>query len=272
MQNLDGSYPFDRFTMTSQAREVARLQHQATLLLPIESRIWTLGGLQDGMEVIDVGCGAGIISAAIASKIPTGKVWGIDTSTALLDAAAKFPTSRQIENLSFIPGDVYDLPLPDRTIDFGYGRLLFQHLSEPLRALAEFDRVLKPGGTICLVDVVDSWFTIDPEPPAFTALRQRLLPIQRAQGGDPQVGGKLGNYLATAGFSAIETRIEVVTSDRVGGIGRFLELLSFGNPYHSINPDLEVLIASARQATAELATLPSAWAAFGLFVTTGRKL
>lgn len=271
MQNLDGSYTFDRFTVTSQAREMARLQHQAHLLLPIEEQIWTLAGLQDGMEVIDVGCGAGIISGAIASKIPTGKVWGIDTSNALLDAAAKFPASQQLPNLSFIPGDVYDLPLPDGTIDFGYGRLLFQHLSEPVRALKELDRVLKPGGKICLVDVVDSWFTIDPEPTAFRALRQRLLPIQQSQGGDPQVGSKLGNYLAAVGFGEIEMRVEVVTSDRVGGMSRFLELLSFGNPYHSIDPDLEILITSARQATAELATLPHAWAAFGLFVTTGRK-
>jgi SAM-dependent methyltransferase len=271
MPDSDGSYTFDRFTVTSQEREMARLQHQATLLLPIESRIWTLAGLHSGMQVVDIGCGAGIISGAIARKISHGKVWGIDRSTALLDAAAKFSASQQILNLSFIPGDVYDLPLLDGTIDFVYGRLLFQHLTEPLRALKELDRVLKPGGTICLVDIVDSWFTLDPEPPAFTALRQRLLPIQRAQGGDPQVGSKLGNYLAAAGFGEIETRVEVVTSDKLGGIGRFLELLSFGNPYHSIDPDLELLVASARQATAKLATLPHAWAAFGLFVTTGRK-
>jgi cyclopropane fatty-acyl-phospholipid synthase-like methyltransferase len=122
----DGSYTFDQFTVTSQEREMARLQHQATLLLPIESRIWTLVGLQDGMQVVDVGCGAGIISGEIARNIPNVKVWGIDRSTALLSAA---------------------------------------------------------------------------------------------------------------GFSQIETRLEVVASDRLGRIGRFWELLSFGNPYHSIDPN-----------------------------------
>jgi SAM-dependent methyltransferase len=271
MENSDGSYIFDRFSTASQDREMARLEYQATLLLPIEQQIWAVAGLLEGMQVVDIGCGAGIISRAIAKKIPHGKVWGIDSSTALLDTANKFQAAEPIANLSLMTGDVYDLPLPDKTIDFVYGRLLFQHLTTPLRALTEIDRILKPGGKICLVDVVDSWFTIDPEPPAFSELRQRLLPIQRSQGGDPQVGVKLGNYLSEAGFGAIETRVEVVTSDRLGGIDKFLELLSFGNPYNSIDPELASLATLARQSTAELVTLPHAWAAFGLFITTGTK-
>jgi SAM-dependent methyltransferase len=271
MKNLDGSYTFDRFSTTSQDREMARLEYQATLLLPIEQQIWAVAGLAEEMQVMDIGCGAGIISRAIAKQIPHGKVWGIDSSTALLDTANKFQAAEQIANLSFMTGDIYDLPLPDKSINFVYGRLLFQHLTTPLRALTEIDRVLKPGGKICLVDIVDSWFTIDPEPPAFSELRQRLLPIQRSQGGDPQVGAKLGNYLSETGFGAIETRVEVVTSDRLGGIDKFLELLSFGNPYDSIDPELASLATLARQSTAELITLPHAWAAFGLFITTGTK-
>ncbi|WP_310426928.1 hypothetical protein [Chamaesiphon sp. VAR_48_metabat_135_sub] len=68
------------------------------------------------------------------------------------------------------------------------------------------------------------------------------MPIQPTQGGDPQVGGKLENYLSAEGFGEIETQVEVVTSKQLGGIGRFLELLFSGNPYHSSDPDLERFI------------------------------
>jgi SAM-dependent methyltransferase len=267
----DGSYTFDQFTPVSQNQETARLQCQATLLLPIEQQIWQVAGLQTGMQVLDVGCGTGIISAEIAKQVSPGRVQGIDRSIALLEMASQLSREQRISNLSFVAGDVYDLPLLHETIDFVYGRLLFQHLTDPLRALSEIDRVLKLGGKICLVDVVDSWFTLNPEPANFALFRQRMSELQGAQGGDRQVGGKLGGYLAAAGFSNIETKVEVVSSDRVGGMGKFLELFSFGNPYLAIDPELESLVVATRQAVAELLLLPNAWAAFGLFVVTGNK-
>jgi ubiquinone/menaquinone biosynthesis C-methylase UbiE len=267
----DGSYTFEQFTPTSQNQEINRLKYQASSLLPIEQQIWQTAGLQEGMQVLDIGCGTGSISAEIARKIPQGTVQGIDLSTTLLETATNFQVAQQIPNLSFAAGDVYDLPVEDKTIDFVYGRLLFQHLNEPLRALAEIDRVLKPGGKICLVDVVNSWFVLHPEPVVFSTLRHRLAEIQQTAGGDRQVGGKLGSYLWAAGFTEIETKIEVVTSDRLGGISQFLALLSFGNPYQKIDPELEILATSARKMTDELVNLPHAWAAFGLFVITGTK-
>jgi ubiquinone/menaquinone biosynthesis C-methylase UbiE len=267
----EGSYTFDQFTPVSQNQEAARLQCQATLLLLIEQQIWQAAGLQRGMQVLDVGCGTGIISAEIAKQVSPGRVQGIDRSIALLEKASQSSREQRISNLSFVAGDVYDLPLLNETIDFVYGRLLFQHLTAPLRALSEIDRVLKPAGKICLVDVVDSWFTLSPEPAHFALFRQRMSDLQGAQGGDRQVGGKLGGYLAAAGFTNIETRVEVVSSDRIGGMGKFLELFSFGNPYLAIDPELESLVVATRQAVAELLLLPNAWAAFGLFVVTGNK-
>jgi ubiquinone/menaquinone biosynthesis C-methylase UbiE len=265
----DGSYSFDRFSEDSQVKEKARLQQQSNSLLAIDLKILHDAGLQAGMQVVDLGCGTGTMSCAIAQAFPNAKVWGIDRSDRLLDAARKLQQERNLANLELALGDAYKIDLPNASIDLVYGRLLFQHLAEPVTALTEIARLLKPGGKICLVDVADSWFALNPQPLAFYKLRERLVEIQTSQRGDPLVGYKLGCYLSEAGFSNIKTRVEVVTSDRLGGIEKFLELFSFGTPYYALDPDLETLALSARMETAKLANITHAWGAFGLFVVTG---
>jgi ubiquinone/menaquinone biosynthesis C-methylase UbiE len=266
---IDGSYSFDRFSKNSQVKEEARLQQQGNLLLSIDLNILHETRLEAVKEIVDLGCGTGTMSCAIAQTFPNAKVWGIDKSDRLLDTARKLQQERHLTNLELAVGDAYQIDLPNASIDLVYGRLLFQHLAEPLTALKEIARVLKPGGKVCLVDVADSWFALNPEPLAFRKLRERLLAIQTSQGGDHLVGYKLGSYLSEASFSNIKTRVEVVTSDRLGGIEKFLELFSFGTPYYALDPDLETLALSARMETAKLANLTHAWGAFGLFVATG---
>lgn len=264
-----GSYDFERFAVDSQELEQDRLDHQGNSLLDIETAIWRYAGLQDRMQIIDLGCGTGTISCAIAHNFPNAHIQGVDRSDRLLNKARQLQKEQQLNNLEFIQGNAYSLNLPNTSIDFVYGRLLFQHLAEPIKALKEITRVLKPGGKVCLLDVSDSWFSVNPEPQAFTELRERLGTIQASQGGDSQVGQKLGSYLSKAGFHQIETRVEVVTSDRLGGIEQFLNLFSFGSPYYDIDPELKTIALSARETTAKLAHLPHAWGAFGLFVATG---
>jgi ubiquinone/menaquinone biosynthesis C-methylase UbiE len=268
-KTTNGSYGFDRFSTISQEQEKDRLQHQGNLFLNLEAKIWQDAGLQEGMQVVDLGCGTGTISCAIARIFPNAHIWGIDPSHHLLTTAREVQEQQHLTNVQFALGDAYALNFPNASIDFVYGRLLFQHLAEPMKALKEIARVLKPGGKVCLVDVADNWFALNPEPPVFGALRECLGAIQTSLGGDCRVGYKLGSYLSEAGFSQIETKVEVVTSDRLGGIEQFLGLFSFGSPYYALDPDLEALALSAREATTQLANLTHAWGAFGLFVTTG---
>ncbi|BAZ43441.1 hypothetical protein NIES4102_04410 [Chondrocystis sp. NIES-4102] len=65
-------------------------------------------------------------------------------------------------------------------------------------------------------------FTLYPQPPVFKALREYICAIQIRQGGDLQVGYKLGNYLSKAGFSNIVTKVQVVDAR-----SRWEELSSF---------------------------------------------
>lgn len=123
------------------------------------SRIWNLARYTNGaiyeatltslnaqhQRVLDVGCGTGIMSAKLAA---TGRqVLGIDLSPAMVRRAGRKRTA----HLDFTIGDAEHLPVKDVVFDALVNLISFHHYPHPERALAEFHRVLRPGGRLVLV-------------------------------------------------------------------------------------------------------------------------
>ncbi len=106
-------------------------------------------GLPPGAAVADVGTGTGFVAAGLAAG--AGKVYGFDASAAMLDVArrnlAAFPNVELRETM----GD--HLPLPDAALDGVFANMYLHHAPEPLEAIREMVRVLKPGGVLCLTDL-----------------------------------------------------------------------------------------------------------------------
>ena len=273
MHDSQGSYLFDKFEDDIQKQEFDRLSRQAKILLPLEKQLWHHLELKTGSQVLDLGCGPGVITQALAKYVYPGDVVGVDTSEKLIRV---LQTLKSLEghdcqnNVTFYLGNVYDLDLPAETFDVVYARLLFQHLSEPMNALASILRVLKHGGKLCLLDVDDDWASLYPEPDSFSQLRQTIVKLQHARGGDPWVGRKLAHYLKAAGLVHVQTMIQLIDSNALG-LASFFELLSFGAPYQSGHPELGDEIATASREIQALINHPFAWAGMGLFVATGHK-
>jgi ubiquinone/menaquinone biosynthesis C-methylase UbiE len=277
MTQTKGSYQFDRFQSDLQTQELQRLDYQSQILHGLEQKIWRSAGLTPTMRVLDLGCGTGIISQAIAQSLTTGSIVGVDRSPAMVLAAQRRTQEQKMTNLTFQVGSSENLDLASSSCDFVYARLLFQHLSEPQATLREIQRVLKPGGIICIVDVDNDWTMFHPPVPSINTFQQYITQIQQQQGGDPQVGRKLGGYLTIAGFAQIKTAIEIITSDygqegKGMGLKAFLDLFSFGAAFEHGNSDAFTLGMQAKTDAAELLELPYAWAGFGLFVVTGTNI
>jgi ubiquinone/menaquinone biosynthesis C-methylase UbiE len=273
MQDVQGSYQFDGFGDDIQHQEFNRLSHQANILLPLEKRLWSQLNLRPGDQVLDLGCGPGVITQAIAEHVYPGEVVGVDVSATLIQTVQQFSSlngHRCPRSVTFQVGDAYNLDWPDESFDVVYARLLFQHLAEPLKALASVLRVLRRGGHVCILDVDDDWASVHPEPEAFSRLRQEIVNRQHARGGDPWVGRKLAPYLKAAGFIQVQTRIHLIESNDLG-LATFFDLLSLGAPYRSGPSDLDEAIAEAHHDIQILIKNPSAWAGLGLFVVTGQK-
>lgn len=99
--------------------------------------------LRPGMRLLDCGCGPGTLTVDLAEIIAPGEAVGVDREAAQLEAARGLAQQRRI-NARFEAATVYELPFPDRYFDAVFSHALFEHLREPLRALAEIKRVLKP--------------------------------------------------------------------------------------------------------------------------------
>ena len=105
-------------------------------------------GLKTGMKALDVGVGTGLVAAQAC--ILTGDaalVTGIDPSPGMM-AAGKLPGT-----MSLIEGRAESLPFPDNHFDFLSMGYALRHISDLGVAFAEFERVLKPGGRLCLLEI-----------------------------------------------------------------------------------------------------------------------
>src|SRR4029077_5283180 len=101
---------------------------------------------------LDVGCGPGTITLGLAQLVAPGEVIGIDIQTSLIERAASLEKARGQTNLRFEHADLYALPFADRCFDAAFGNGVLMHLAEPMRALAQLRRVLRPGGVIGVRD------------------------------------------------------------------------------------------------------------------------
>ncbi len=112
-----------------------------------------LGALVDLLDptwvVGDLGCGTGQLTATLAPVV--GRVIAVDESREMLDAARR--RLADAGNVDVRAGSLEALPIADGTLDAAVMMLVLHHLSEPLRALGEAARVLKPGGRLLVVDM-----------------------------------------------------------------------------------------------------------------------
>jgi demethylmenaquinone methyltransferase/2-methoxy-6-polyprenyl-1,4-benzoquinol methylase len=105
-------------------------------------------GLRPGMRVLDVGIGTGLTARGAVAIAGDGVlVTGVDPSPGMM-ANAKLPVG-----VTLVEGRAEAIPLPDASFDFLSMGYALRHIGDFAAACAEFHRVLKPGGRICLLEI-----------------------------------------------------------------------------------------------------------------------
>jgi ubiquinone/menaquinone biosynthesis C-methylase UbiE len=165
---------------------------------------FVLPHLKPGMEVLECGCGPGIITFEIAKKVASGSVIGIDIDKGLIDSNNKRVNEANVKNLKFEVADVHELPYEDNSFDVVYMQALFVHIRNPIGAIGEAHRVLRDNGLILLKEPVMDRIIISPEDPLLQEANELIQRAIISYGGDPSIGRKLWPLLSGAGFRDIQ--------------------------------------------------------------------
>lgn len=116
-----------------------------------------LAGVRNGQHILDVACGTGRGTVGLAHAVgPSGSVAALDLSEHMLgQARTKIEKMAMSERVHFRQGNARNLPYPDATFDLVYNGYMFDliPLDGFLPILKEFNRVLKPGGKLVLVNM-----------------------------------------------------------------------------------------------------------------------
>lgn len=131
--------------------------------LPEGARMWALGvgnpvpwaELNAGEVVADLGCGSGIDSLLAARQVgPSGRVIGIDLLEEMVERARRFASEAGADNTQFRSAEIESPPLPDQSVDVVISNGAINLSARKSRVLAEAYRILRPGGRMCVADLI----------------------------------------------------------------------------------------------------------------------
>jgi ubiquinone/menaquinone biosynthesis C-methylase UbiE len=158
--------------------------------------------LDQSHHLLDVGCGPGTITVGLARRVAS--VHAIDSGASQTEIARQHAERERRQNVTFATGSCYELPYDDQSFDRVFSHALLEHLAEPIRALTEFHRVLKPGGLLGVCSPDFGGRMLIPSSPEIEQAADAYAQVQNKNGGDLNAGRKLGAYLSEAGFGDVK--------------------------------------------------------------------
>jgi len=211
--------------------------------------------LTPGMRLLDAGCGPGSITLGLADAVAPGEVVGLDASAEALERARRLAAERGCTNLRFEQGDLCALALDDAAFDAVFSHAVLQHLAEPLQALRELHRVLKPGGVIGVADADYDGALYWPDDPLLPRSMEIVASMRQSRG-DARIGKKLRALLAEAGF--VQARASV-TGGADGDAKSASATGWFWSAYFAAEPFIDYAVALGLSQRDEMAAMSRAW-------------
>ena len=223
--------------------------------------------LRAGSRVLDYGCGPGAVALGMAGLVgPGGCAYGVDLNARFVaDATGRAEGVANVSYHLLEDGPEGRIPLPDGAVDRLLCKNVLEYVPDVRATLAEFRRVLEPGGRALLIDSDWGFVVVEPWGRANT---ERFFKAASPAFKTPEIGRALRSELLAARFEDVEVRIQAGADTTGGSLAVLRNMASYAGAFDQI-PAAEIarLLAEAEAAVNDdryLFSLPQ-------FVVTGRR-
>ena len=165
------------------------------------SAAYLLPHLEPTHRLLDVGSGPGTITADLAGRV--AEVVAVEISDEAAGLTRAGLAERGVTNAEVAVGDVHRLGYADDTFDVVHAHQVLQHVAEPVTALREMARVVRPGGVIGVRDSDYAAFAWYPRLPGLDRWLELYRSAARANGGEPDAGRHLLAWAHRAGLEDV---------------------------------------------------------------------
>jgi SAM-dependent methyltransferase len=214
--NPQGSYQIRTFASNVE-KEIQRLKAQVDLFWGNESKRYVEFGLRDGLSIVELGSGPGFLVEKILAAFPHINVTAIEIDPFLIAYAKNHAYQKHRHRCEILQGSIMDTGLAANSFDFAITRLVLGHLPDPVGAIREVLRILKPGGKAVFVDTDLSMHIMTlPHIAELAELYDAYCQSRQAEGGNPKIGRELPAFLKEGGFSKVDFEVICAHSEIVG--------------------------------------------------------
>lgn len=191
-------------------RENIRLQDQASTLVELLHSDTTYPA---GSRVLEAGCGVGAQTITLAKNSPEAHITSIDISEQSVAEAEQKVKAASFTNVTFQQGDIFNLTFAPESFDHIFVCFVLEHLANPEQALTALQTVLKPGGTMTVIEGDHGSTYFYPNSKAAHQAIQCQVELQKRAGGNANVGRMLYPLLKAAGFQKVSVSPRMVYVD-----------------------------------------------------------
>lgn len=215
MKVIETMTMFDQYVHGYQAEENLRLRDQASTLADL---LHDGTAYPAGSRVLEAGCGVGAQTVTLARRSPGAHITAMDTSVPSLDEARRRVRAAGLESVTFRNADVFTLPqggseLGPGLFDHVFVCFLLEHLKSPAEALGRLRLMLRPGGTITVIEGDHGSAYFHPDSAAGHDAIGCQVTLQKHAGGDAMIGRRLYPLLAGSGYRDIAVSPRAVYAD-----------------------------------------------------------
>jgi protein-L-isoaspartate O-methyltransferase len=200
----------DAYVHGYRPREVERLQDQAGTLVDL---LHADTAYPRGSRVLEAGCGVGAQTVTLAQRSPEARFTSIDVSADSLAEARRRVDRAGLTNVELRQADIFALPFEAESFDHVFVCFVLEHIARPVAALAVLDGLLKPGGTITIIEGDHGSAYFHPDSPTAHAAIRCQVELQARAGGDALIGRQLYPLMVEARFDAVSVSPRMVYVD-----------------------------------------------------------